>query len=357
MLDKPNLPDETILACVQSAFGLPVTQIAFLPLGGDLSTAVYQATTADNRAYFCKLKLDEFDEASVTLPKFLSEQGLAAIIAPLTTQTGQLWANFDNFTLILYPFVEGTNGYEVELTARQWADFGAALRQIHTIHLPPGLAAQIRRESYSPEWRDGCRNIFRRLDEETFTDPIMLAMAAFLRPKRQMMLHAVERAEKLARALASDSAEFVLCHSDIHAGNLFIDTQGHLFIVDWDYPVLALKERDLMFIGGGQGFIPNIAAQEEELFYQGYGPGELDRLALIYYRYERCVTDIVVESGRILSSVLSSQERTQAFEYLQFYFLPGGTIEMAYKTDEPEHFRIFMEGMDAKQSLSQGNEW
>ena len=44
---------------------------------------------------------------------------------------------------------------------------------------------------------------------------------------------------------------FVLCHSDIHGGNILIADTGELYVVDWDDPILAPKERDLMFIGGG----------------------------------------------------------------------------------------------------------
>ena len=333
MVDKPDFPDEKIIVCIQVAYDIPIIQVEFLPLGGDLSTAVYRVITADGTTYFCKLKLEEFDESSVRLPKFLSEQGLVPIIAPLTTKTGRLWAVADDFILILYPFVEGINGYEVELTERQWKDFGVALRYLHTLSLPPTLKATLRQETFSSEWREGCLAILKRLNEENFVDPIMLDLVMFLQPKRKIMLHAIERASKLAQVLASRSLDLVLCHSDIHAGNLFIDVQGSLFIVDWDYPVLAPKERDLMFIGGGQGFMPYLAEQEERLFYQGYEPTELDRVALTYYRYERCITDITVESERILSSALSRQERAQALEYLQLYFLPGCTIEMAYKSD------------------------
>ncbi len=33
---------------------------------------------------------------------------------------------------------------------------------------------------------------------------------------------------------------------------MLIDANDALYIVDWDNPILAPKERDLMFIGGGQ---------------------------------------------------------------------------------------------------------
>jgi spectinomycin phosphotransferase len=82
--------------------------------------------------------------------------------------------------------------------------------------------------------------------------------------------------------------EPVLCHSDIHAGNLLLTSDGDLYIVDWDNPILALKERDLMFIGGGVAGIWN-KAREEALFYQGYGSSDINLIALTYYRYERII--------------------------------------------------------------------
>ncbi|HRQ40266.1 MAG TPA: aminoglycoside phosphotransferase family protein [Chloroflexota bacterium] len=333
MLEKPDFPDEKIITCLQVEYGLDIVQVVFLPLGGDLSTAVYRGVTDDDTPYFCKLKREFFDETAVSLPRFLSEQGIAEIIPPLATQSGQLWAKLDEFNLILYPFVAGTAGYELELSERQWADFGAALKRIHTTTIPPTISRNIPREDYSPEWRERCRQIFKRLDDETFADPIMADMAVLLHSKRAMILNAVERAEQLAHAMSTRAMEFVLCHSDIHPGNLFIDTKGTLFIVDWDYPMLAPKERDLMFIGGGQGFIPYIAEQEETLFYRGYGRTPLDPMALAYYRYERGITDISVECERILLDTLGDQDRAQALQYVQYYLLPGGTIEMAYKSD------------------------
>ena len=79
--------------------------------------------------------------------------------------------------------------------------------------------------------------------------------------------------------------------------------------------------------------MPYIAEQEERLFYQGYGQSTLDPLALAYYRYERGITDITIESERVLSDTLGSEDRTNAMEILQLYLLPGCTIEMAYKSD------------------------
>jgi spectinomycin phosphotransferase len=42
MLEKPDLQDEEIVACLQDEYSLPIVQLAFLPLGADQNTAVYR---------------------------------------------------------------------------------------------------------------------------------------------------------------------------------------------------------------------------------------------------------------------------------------------------------------------------
>jgi thiamine kinase-like enzyme len=61
----------------------------------------------------------------------------------------------------------------------------------------------------------------------------------------------VDRAEALGQWLQATAAPLVLCHADIHTGNVLLDTANNLWIVDWDETMLAPKERDLMFVVGG----------------------------------------------------------------------------------------------------------
>ena len=224
MLDKPDFPDEKIIACLQAEYGLPIVRVTFLPLGMDLSTAVYRAVTTDATPYFCKLKRGIFDDIAVELPKFLSEQGIAQIIPPLATKTGQLRAALNEFNLVLYPFVTGTSGYEVELSERQWTDFGAVLKRIHTTVVPPQLRGNIQKETYATEWRERCQQFVARLDNEAFDDPVVGELAAFMHSKRDLVLDLVGRAERLAHVITARSLEYVVCHADIHPGNLFVDT-------------------------------------------------------------------------------------------------------------------------------------
>ncbi|OGO17259.1 MAG: phosphotransferase, partial [Chloroflexi bacterium RBG_16_48_8] len=291
MIEKPDLHDEKIIACLQDEFGLHVDQIAFLPLGADLNTAVYRVIADDESPYFVKLRRGIFDEIAVTLPKFLSDQGVVQIIAPLTTRTGQLWASLDIFKLILYPFIESHNGYEIDFSDHQWGEFGTALKSIHTTVLPPALIRRIQQETYSPQWREIVKMFLERVEDDTIDEPVAVKLAAFVKAKRDEILNLLGRAEHLAQAIQAQFHEFVLCHSDIHAGNILIDANDAFYIVDWDNPILAPKERDLMFIGGGQMGTWHTPQEEETLFYRGYGQTQINPVALAYYRYERIIQD------------------------------------------------------------------
>jgi spectinomycin phosphotransferase len=334
MLEKPDIQDEKIIACLQAEYGLLVAQVAFLPLGADLNTAVYRAVAADETSYFVKLRRGVFDETAAMLPKWLSDQGIRQIIAPLATTTGQLWASLDTFTLILYPFIAGHNGYEVDLSDRHWGDFGTALKRIHTAAVPPALTRRIPQETYAPQGREIVKTFLERIEADTFADPIAVKLAAFLKARRAEVLDLVGRAERLALALQNRTSEFIVCHSDIHAGNILIDANGALYIVDWDNPILALKERDLMFVGGAQFGDVRTPHEEEALFYRGYGQTQLDQVALAYYRYERIIQDIAIYCEQLFLTDEGGEDREQALHYFMSNFLPNGTIAIAYQADK-----------------------
>lgn len=333
MLEKPTLPDEALIACLRDAYGLPIAQVTFLPLGADVNTAVYRADSVDGAAYFVKLRRGKWLEASVLAPSLLRDQGIASVIAPIETATGQSWTRLDVFTVILYPFVRGEDGFARSLSERNWRSLGTTLRHLHATHVLPEFSAQIPHETYSGEWRDAVRTFQERVDTETFDDPSAAALARMMREQHETVVTLVERAEQLADALRARNPEMVLCHADIHGGNVLIDKNDTLYIVDWDTLTIAPKERDLMFIGGGIGRGWN-TPEEEALFYLGYGHTDVDLEALTYYRYERIVQDIAAFCEQLLLNDAGGDDRPQSLHFFASQFQPGSVIEIALATDQ-----------------------
>ncbi len=336
MLEKPDVPDQALLACLRDHYGVRGAQITFLPIGNDVDTAVYRVDADDATPYFLKVRgwlhSGAFDETAVAIPHFLHDRGIAQIIPPIATNTGRLWARMDGFVMILSPFIAGQNGLAAPLSDRQWIELGAALRTIHTVVVPPSLSAAIPQERYARHWRDRVRAFQSHVEEADFTEPIAAQMAAFLRAKRDDIARIVARADALGDALRARSPEPVLCHADIHAANVLIGTDGALYIVDWDTLIFAPKERDLMFIGGGIGGAWN-SAREEGLFYQGYGPTAIDREALAYYRYERIAEDIAEYCERLLVTAGAGGDRAVGLGKFPNQFLPDNVVAIAYRTD------------------------
>jgi spectinomycin phosphotransferase len=331
MLEQPDLPDHLIISRLQADFGLDVSKLTFLPLGADANTAVYRAAAQDKSVYFLKLRKGYPDEITVTLPRYLKTHGIQAVIPPLETTLHQPWAELDPYKLILYPFIKGRNGYEAPLSRKQWLAFGAALRAIHALQLPSRLSRRIPREAYSPFWRDRVMYFQQQVDATVYTDPVAVELAVFMRDHRAVLSHLVARADRLSTSLQKRALKLVLCHSDIHAGNLFLSSAGRMYIVDWDSPIFAPKERDLMLVGGCPAWRD---VHQEALFFQGYGVEVVDSMALAYYRCERIIWDIAAFCEQLLLSSEGGEDRLLSLRYFTSNFLPGHEVELALTTEE-----------------------
>jgi spectinomycin phosphotransferase len=130
MLEKPNIPDELIISRLQEEYDL----------------RVYRLRTKDGTTYFLKLRKN-FDEIIVYVPLFLNSQGIREIIVPFETKSKKGWADFGEYKIILYPFIEGKNGFQMELTDHHKRHFGSTLRAIHSIQLPPEFFSRTSRNN------------------------------------------------------------------------------------------------------------------------------------------------------------------------------------------------------------------
>lgn len=336
MLDKPNIKDETLITALHERYGLPVETAEFLQLGHDSNAGVYRVQTSDGTLYFAKVKKGAFDAASAAIPRYLKDHGLSQAVAPIPTHTHELWTRLEEYTLLLYPYIDGQTGMALGLTNQQWVEYGAILKQLHATTLPGDLLALTPSETFIPQPHlcGVVKQLLGAIEDRTYTDPYQHELAAFWNERRAEIQRIVERAESLGRALQQRKLPFVLCHADIHTNNILIDTAGQLFVVDWDQPIQAPKERDLMFVIdtpiGGLKADP----QQEQLFFQGYGPIEIDWLAIAYYRYEWAIEDMGGFAEAVfLRDDVSNETKAHEGSLFQLLFQPGYIIEAAYASE------------------------
>jgi spectinomycin phosphotransferase len=333
MLVKPPLSDQRIIDCLNTNYGIEVITLTFLPLGADMNAWVYKAEKRNRSSYFVKLKRGHHHDIGIAVVEILHKAGIQQIIPPIKTIDNQPVQCIDDFTLIVYPFIEGQNGFSCPLTDEQWLILGKTLRQIHEIDVPLSIQHQIRREAYSPKWREIVRLLYAHIEAEPIGNEIALKLLVFMKEHILAIRQLVDRSEQLAQILQNESPKFVLCHSDIHGGNVLMDDNNTIFIVDWDDPIMAPKERDLMFIGGGVANVWN-KRHEEALFYMGYGKTDVNKAILAYYRHERIVEDIAEYGQNLLLTVAGGEDRAEMYKHFIAMFEPNGVVDIAFKTDE-----------------------
>jgi spectinomycin phosphotransferase len=200
---------------------------------------------------------------------------------------------------------------------------------MHQVMLPPEGFPSLRTETFDPSeyarrvatieaqhaQGDGGSQVERALHERWL--------------ERQPTIHALLAAmETLAAALRTRSGPRVICHADLHPSNLIRDRVGRVFLIDWDDVMLAPRERDFLFVGDpptdGSDGSDGSARAGGSPFFQGYGPAEIDWVALTYYRCERIVQDVIECAQAVyFRDDLGDDVKAEAVELFAALFAPG----------------------------------
>jgi spectinomycin phosphotransferase len=278
---KPELPADVLRAALLREFAIDAAELAPLSHGVDTEAAGLRVRASDGSLWFAKLRRGRFAEVALALPAFLAASGIHQVVAPREARDQRLCASLGELELAVYPFAPGANGMDLGLSDAHWLALGRAVRRIHDTPLPAALAERIRRVGPT-RFAGALRELLAR-------------GAAELADHRARLDRTLDVLERGQGPLGGPSRELAICHSDLHAANLLLASDGGLVIVDWDEPILAPRERDLMFVGGG--YYGNRRSPEEEtaMFRRGYGEAAIDPERIRFFRCERAIEDLVLD--------------------------------------------------------------
>lgn len=330
-MQKTPIQEQEVINLLRCYYGIDIQTTQLIAGGADINAFVYKADAKSN-SYFVKFKYGNHNEINLSIIRLLHDSGINEIIFPIKTLEGKLIQQLDRFGIIVYPFIDAPNGFTQDLTKQQWVQLGKALRKIHDTSVPALIQEHLRKEAYSPKWREMVRSFYSKIEPNTSDDNITADFKSFFKQNFDKINRLVDSAEALSKTIHPVLDNYVLCHSDIHAGNILIPDDESIYIIDWDEPMLAPKERDLMFIGGGVGNVWN-NPQEINHFYAGYGKTIIDKTILSYYRCERIVEDIAEYGQDLLARHQSDQTRLEMFKHFKDQFAPNGVVEIAIATD------------------------
>ncbi|MBL7479877.1 phosphotransferase [Legionella bononiensis] len=331
-MSKKPIQEQEIIQLLKIYYGINAQSAQLISGGADFNAFAYKSDAKDNsNSYFVKFKYGDHDDIGLSIISILHDSGIKELIVPINTLEGKSSQLSDRFRIIVYPFIHAPNGFTQNLTEKQWKQLGTALRSTHEITVPALIQNQLRKESYSTQWREMVRSFYSRIEPDSSDDKITADFKAFFKQNSAQIHRLVDSTEELSKKIHPDPEHYVLCHSDVHAGNILVANDDSIYIIDWDEPMMGPKERDLMFIGGGVGHVWN-KHQEIEYFYEGYGTTDIDKTMLSYYRHERIVEDLALYGADLLAQDQSDESRMEMLQYFIEMFNPNDVIEIAFAT-------------------------
>jgi spectinomycin phosphotransferase len=329
MYEKPNIPEEHLRACLQDQYGLSAVSLEFLPLGLDMRAAVYRIVSEQGTAYLLKVKSGQLYEPSCFVPRYLYNQGIAAVVAPLYTKRKTLWTRAGDWTVIVYPFIEGEVTWNPPMTDEQWKNVGATLNRIHRVRLPAEGFESLRKETFDPTvYSRSARTLETQYIYADGGSQIEQELRSSWIAYQPTIHKGITSLEKLADILQRQSGPQVICHADLHPSNMIRSQGNQVFVIDWDDVMLAPKERDFIFIGDARA---NPSTELDTApFFQGYEQTEIDWIALTYYLWERVIQDVIAYAEEVvLREDLGEATKLESLRGFRINLSKGGKVDEA----------------------------
>jgi spectinomycin phosphotransferase len=322
----PGLDLDQLAASLRSAYGVEATRFRFRP-GYDARSAAYEVTSATG-PLFVKVYLDGADLDALDVPAALAEAGVPSVPGPIRTGDGEPWAATALGAVVAMPFVHGRAAVDVGMGDEDWRAFGSTLRAVHDSGLEERFAERLRVDRF-----DG----FAALDAVRAVDRAARhhepagarGFAEMLLAHRPRIEGMAQRMNDLGNRLRHRSVARVLCHADIHAANILVRDGGGIALVDWDGPMIAPRERDLLFVIGSR-IARRVEPHEETWFFEGYGDVPVDQEAIVFYRYERILEDVAEFAREVLDDPATTDATRLAHTALvDGFFAPDGIVQTA----------------------------
>lgn len=294
-------------------------------------------TTADGRAYAAKTSTGR--QPGLAVADLLARRGLGGAPAPVRSLDGGLTSpGPDGARLSLVRWVPGTRVLDVGLRPHEWVRLGELLGRLHGVPADEPALDGLPVEEHDPgALVEQARAFDERLGRALVGgDALVAELATTWAVAGPMVLEAAARAEQLATSAAWARADLVLCHTDPHHGNLLVDGDGEVWLVDWDDAMLAPREADLMFVVGGVFSHAPITDDQVRWFFDGYQActgvslGDLAPELLTYLRCVRALVDVLDFAGTVVEVPRRTpEERRSALAVAHAAVVPGALLDLA----------------------------
>lgn len=322
--------DDSLLGWVREDFGVTLESVRPVGYGADETAELWRAVDADGRVL--AVKLSGRTPAGLVLSAYLAERGVPGIAAPLRTRDGDVCAVRDGRRLSVVPWVSDERALGGGMEVAHWRAYGRVLAAVHATEVTEELTRLLPAEDHTH------RQVAARVRatdravaavDDATADPFTREAAGRWRPVAGLLAGLLDRADALGAELRGRPVAQVVCHGDPHLGNVLLDVDGGVWLIDWDDAVLAPRERDLMFVRGGVLAFAAITPRQQAAFFEGYGPVEPDPVRLAYHLTVRALDDIADWTRQAMDTGHDDADRVRALDIVRGLVTPVGLVSLA----------------------------
>ena len=309
-----------LLRHLRNAYALPLQSVTFFPEGEDSYGYIVLSETGEK--YFAKASTS-VPNSCLQVASFLRHQcKISGIVAPLETQERALSVPWQDFRVSLFPFIEGKSRWDLWKVGKDFTDTdlsqtGALLATIHGC--PHTIAPDtLSVAKYDLPLRHELHTVLAAAErkipsQNQYQKQLLEALATH----QSSILETMDRYDELGRSAAASQTPFVITHGDPTPGNLILDAENRLHLIDWDGVRLGPPEKDLVSFTGER-----FAVVLERYLTERACDVSLYADIFGFYIYEWTLNEIRDYGTKILFKNKDTQQNEYDWESLQDYLPP-----------------------------------
>ena len=295
-------------------YGISATAVLETPGGWSASAYKIQAEDGD---YFLKVYdkhrhsthawLERIDHyMPIVLWLYGNTKLRENMVVPVLARDGSYGSEDENHLYIIFPFIAGKTLANEALSLKQLRELAGIVAELHYCDMK-SLPGELLREIFDNSF---CDTLCDRLNEQEHSGEHMETLSPYF----GTITFSIEMLCKSVSCLKNADLPFVLCHTDIHGGNLI--RSARMILVDWEGLKLAPVEADLFAFS--EGFFFDDVWNEFIDFYRtankNYRPNPQ---AMLYYRLRRRLKDIFEFVESLLFDDIEHEKRNHSIQNLR----------------------------------------
>ena len=309
-----------LLYHLKTAYALPLCAMTFFPEGED--SYGYIAMSETGEKYFVKASTSVLDTHLKVASLLRHRCNISGVVAPLETRDGALSIPWQDFRVSFFPFIEGKSRWDLwkvgkDFTDTELSQTGALLATIH------GCSDSIASNTltvakYDLPLRHELHTVLEVAERKVASqNQYQKQLLETLATHRSSILETMDRYDELGRSAAAAQTSFVITHGDPTPGNLILDAENRLHLIDWDGVRLGPPEKDLVSFTGER-----FAVVLERYLTERACDVSLYADIFGFYIYEWTLNEIRDYGTKILFKNKDTQQNEYDWESLQDYLPP-----------------------------------